>query len=162
MILKSRYLSADSTSQFPPTIQGYHRKNEKQPPQLSSRRWSGGYLRSLISWIPEFIACLLTVGTLVALFVTLGQQNGKPDAQVLGPTSFNITVNSVVAIFSIILKAVGVYVLAQGMSQLKWIWFNSSRRLRDLESFDQASRGPWGALVFLWSLRVRYDLSLWV
>ncbi|KAF2966525.1 hypothetical protein GQX73_g7072 [Xylaria multiplex] len=44
--------------------------------------------------------------------------------------------------------------IASCISQLKWYHFSiRERRLTHLELFDSASRGPWGALVFLCSLR---------
>lgn len=34
----------------------------------------------------------------------------------------------------------------KAMSQLKWSWFSKPRKLRDLQRFDEGSRGPWGSL----------------
>jgi len=41
--------------------------------------------------------------------------------------------------------------VAESISQLKWLCFESAQRLRDLDAFDCASRGPWGVAMFMWS-----------
>lgn len=41
------------------------------------------------------------------------------------------------------------------MGQLKWTWYFRYRPLDHLSKFDLASRGPWGALKLLWTLRGR-------
>lgn len=43
-----------------------------------------------------------------------------------------------------------------GLGQLKWAWYSRSRPLDDLSKFDLASRGPWGAVRLLWTLRGRH------
>lgn len=42
---------------------------------------------------------------------------------------------------------------AEGISQLKWYWFNEPQPLIDLDRFDTASRGPWGSLLLLFHTR---------
>ncbi|ERF76803.1 hypothetical protein EPUS_07983 [Endocarpon pusillum Z07020] len=46
-------------------------------------------------------------------------------------------------------------VATEGLSQLKWRWFDQNRPLKDLLRYDDASRGPWGALMLLGWLRGR-------
>lgn len=43
-----------------------------------------------------------------------------------------------------------------GLGTLKWAWYSRSRPLDDLSKFDLASRGPWGAVRLLWTLRGRH------
>lgn len=43
----------------------------------------------------------------------------------------------------------------EGIGQLKWQWFKTSHPLYDLQKYDEASRGPWGALKLLRSIRNR-------
>ncbi|KAK8123262.1 hypothetical protein PG984_011932 [Apiospora sp. TS-2023a] len=71
--------------------------------------------------------------------------NGKP----LPDWPFHISVNAVVSILSTVLKACAAFILAEGISDSKWKWFQSSRSLHDLVVFDDASRGPWGCLQLL-------------
>ncbi|EKG16900.1 hypothetical protein MPH_05881 [Macrophomina phaseolina MS6] len=50
--------------------------------------------------------------------------------------------------------------IAEGISQLKWYWFNEPQPLIDLDRFDTASRGPWGSLLLLFHTRKHYLASL--
>jgi hypothetical protein len=43
-----------------------------------------------------------------------------------------------------------------GLCQLKWLWFRDPHPMLDLERFDRASRGPWGAFLLLLRLRPQY------
>lgn len=47
--------------------------------------------------------------------------------------------------------------VGSAISQCKWLWYRQAkpRRLQDLQLFDDASRGPWGAIQLLLSLQVR-------
>lgn len=75
-----------------------------------------------------------------------------------------ITVNSILAIFSTSMTAALSVPLALSISQAKWNWFHDDqdgvKPLSDLEVYDQASRGPWGALVMLGKIRWRCSLLL--
>jgi Protein of unknown function (DUF3176) len=53
-----------------------------------------------------------------------------------------LTINTLISVYIVILKAALLLVAAEGLSQLKWTWFGVSRPLMDLVSFDDASRGP--------------------
>ena len=66
----------------------------------------------------------------------------------------SITINSLVSVFSAIMSAAMLLTNAEIMSQGKWHWFTGERHpLKDMDVFDQASRGPWGAFKMLWSIR---------
>jgi Protein of unknown function (DUF3176) len=39
--------------------------------------------------------------------------------------------------------------VAAVIGQSKWLWFKAPHRLVDLQSFEDASRGPLGALKFM-------------
>ncbi|KAF2466299.1 uncharacterized protein BDR25DRAFT_268730 [Lindgomyces ingoldianus] len=58
--------------------------------------------------------------------------------------------NSLIAVFSTIAKTALLVTIAECISQLKWAYFQKPRNLNELQVFDDASRGPWGSLVFLW------------
>ncbi|KAI0193032.1 hypothetical protein EV127DRAFT_490277 [Xylaria flabelliformis] len=45
--------------------------------------------------------------------------------------------------------------IVDSISQSKWIWFSDERPLGDLEFIDDASRGPWGSLVWLFKYPFR-------
>ncbi|KAK7978616.1 hypothetical protein PG996_004671 [Apiospora saccharicola] len=97
------------------------------------------------SWMFEFIACFISTLALAAILVTLGLMDGRP----LRTWPMKITLNSFVAFMSTIAKAALVIPVAEGISQLKWIWFGTKGSLEDIQKFDQASRGSWGSLKLL-------------
>ena len=98
------------------------------------------------SWEWELAAFMTCVTSFAALVIVLSFRNGNP------PPNFplGITLNTVVAIFSTVLKTAMLYCAAEAISQSKWIWFRrKAQPLSDVEIYDQASRGPWGALMML-------------
>lgn len=106
-------------------------------------------------WWQEILACVLTIASFVALIVTLLFVHGKTLPQL----PLHVSVNTLVAILATILKGAASFVLAEGLGQLKWSWYRKPRKLRDFQVYDDASRGPWGALqfsgiavVYLWQL----------
>lgn len=46
--------------------------------------------------------------------------------------------------------------MKQAIGQLKWKWFLAPKALIDFETFDLASRGPWGALLLIFRVKARY------
>jgi hypothetical protein len=81
------------------------------------------------------------------MFALLVKFNNRP----LHQWHSAVTLNTIVAITSLVSKAALILPLANGLSQLKWMSYRhgSGRRLVDFEHFDAASRGPWGALAML-------------
>jgi hypothetical protein len=67
--------------------------------------------------------------------------------------------NSPVSVLLTLSKSCVLYALAEGIGQLKWVYVQQRyHRVRDIELFDNASRGPWGSLIFFW--RVRWKASV--
>ena len=116
-----------------------------------SARFGTPKLAVFNAWRFEILSCLLFVLSLVAIFVTIYSHQGRP----LPQWPYSISINSLVAIYVVILKAAMLFVAAEGLSQLKWSWFKRSRPLEDLTRYDMASRGAWGAVRLLWTLRGR-------
>lgn len=104
-------------------------------------------------WWLEMICCLLSIACLAALIVFLGVYDNQP----LPELPSGITVNTVVALLSTIARTAFTIPVAEGLSQCKWNWFKQKPRpLRDLDLFDQASRGPWGSLSLLFRTKGWY------
>ena len=88
---------------------------------------------------------LVSMGALIA--VLLGYQN-----KVVPHWRWGLTLNSLLSILSQIITLSITIVLGGALSQQKWLWFrNSTRSLKDFDRFDNASKGPWGSLVLLFS-----------
>jgi len=102
-------------------------------------------------WWLELLSCLIVIGMLFAVVGTLSPHQGKP----LPQWPYNLSINTVISIYFIVIKAAMLLVLSEGLGQLKWNWFEQARPLNQLNQYDSASRGPWGCLVLLPTLRGR-------
>lgn len=94
---------------------------------------------------------LVSLLSMLAIVLVLRLHEGRP----LPTWPFSITINSLVSVFATIMKATMLVPIAAGISQAKWHWFRQLHPLNDIEVYDQASRGPWGALKLLWNIRWR-------
>ncbi|KAK8129361.1 hypothetical protein PG999_001741 [Apiospora kogelbergensis] len=106
-------------------------------------------------WLTEIGSCLIAFIVLVAIVCVLRRY----DDHLLPDWRYGITLNALVSVLSSILKAAAVLPLAGGISQTKWLWYAKSRPLKDMESFDDASRGPWGSLLLMLDFRSHYVAS---
>lgn len=69
--------------------------------------------------------------------------------------------NSLIAVLTTVAKSSMLVSVASCISQLKWNHFSRySRKLVDLETFDEASRGPWGSATLIWSLNFRVPVII--
>ncbi|KAK8209881.1 hypothetical protein IWZ01DRAFT_542657 [Phyllosticta capitalensis] len=68
----------------------------------------------------------------------------------LSQWNFQLAPNTVISIFVTAAKTSMLLAVAQGLSQLKWIHYREkAHSLLELDHFEEASRGPWGAFMFL-------------
>lgn len=111
-----------------------------------------GTLRLLLLWKYELLSMVVSLGALLAIVAVLFAFDGKPITHwraIAQP-------NTVVSALSTFDKSSMLMVVGQGLGQLKWQHFEQRpRRLMDFEIFDNASRGPWGALEFLYRIHWR-------
>lgn len=119
--------------------------------------------RSILrSWSWEIGLLIFSVTLLVSVFVILTQQNGKPSQGWTLPQSLeslnlallrDLSLNTLVATLSTFLRASMVAIAASIISQRKWVWYWDrtipARPLRNLQDFEDASRGIWGSLRLL-------------
>lgn len=122
---------------------------------MSGRRKGGLNSTILHNWWTEAVYCILVVASLLAIVATIYPYDGHPMPQ----WPYRLSINTLIAIYTTILKATMLIITAEGLSQLKWAWFSRPRPLQDLTRYDMASRGPWGALRLLWTLRGRDVVS---
>lgn len=110
--------------------------------QRGRRLWSYG-------WVAETVGFSVALISLMSiLIVLLSYQNRQVDTWPLF-----ITINAFIAVFTVLLKAGLALPLSEGISQLKWQWFQQSpRRLMNIHDFDEASRGAWASLMFLFQV----------
>ena len=119
---------------------------KKSPSVQSSASPRSSLQRSIYLWWLEAVCCILIICGLVGIMVTLSALNNQP----LPQWPYGLTVNTFVAAFSVLIKAASGLVLAEGISHIKWTALRTPQPLFKFELFDEASRGPWGALVLLW------------
>ena len=101
---------------------------------------------SLADWIPELVSLTLSILSLAATIGLVSSQHNRPLRNVFGA----VTLNAAVAILTSAFKASMIMPVAEVISELKWLWFASgSQKLKDMEEYDRASRGPRGSLQLL-------------
>lgn len=112
---------------------------------------------SLGSWILEIITITLAFAAVGGIMGVLAHFDDRP----LPDWPYYITLNALIALLATVAIATMSISLSNGISQLKWIRFKESKApLADMEKFDEASRGTWGALKLLATARggyVRFD-----
>ncbi|KAL7933972.1 hypothetical protein V8C35DRAFT_280290 [Trichoderma chlorosporum] len=114
-----------------------------------------GWRRLLSNWYLEIICCILAVAALFAIVGTIYPYRGKP-----GPEWPNIiSLNTLLAIYTMILKACLALVIGSGISQLQWVWFSSERSLHDVVKYNTATSGAWGSFQWLWAHKLRQPLT---
>lgn len=123
--------------------------DEHDRPPLRPQR---GVVFHLRAWWHELAWCLLAIGLLIALVVVLRCYENK--AAPKWPSELSL--NTVVATIATMCRALTVIPISEGLSQLKWNSLSRTERpLRDLYTFDQASRGPWGSLMLIFRAQGR-------
>lgn len=107
---------------------------------------------SLDNWKFELLFLTLSVGRLISIVTILFAYGDKP----LSDWHAFLRPNSVVSILSTVTKAAMLMVIGQGIGQLKWVYFEQRpHRLTDFETFDGASRGPYGSMELLFKINWR-------
>lgn len=118
-------------------------------------------------WVWELLSLLLAAIAFAAIVITLAIYQGRP----LPQWPHQISINTLIAIFTAVLKAALLVPVGEGkfarvagnarltqcigITRLKWLWFRQPRKLGDLETFDSASRGPWGSFLLFLALHGR-------
>ncbi|PVH74870.1 hypothetical protein DL98DRAFT_351841, partial [Cadophora sp. DSE1049] len=91
-------------------------------------------------WIFETICCIWALCNLFAMIIALAVRQERS----IPSWPYSISINSLISVFTALLKTAMMVVVAAAISQLKWHWFNEPHALADIEDFDGATRGPWG------------------
>lgn len=109
----------------------------------------------IIAWAWELVALLFSVLCMVAVIVVAFSTSNKPLSAWTLPTS----PTALISLCTTFAKSAMLLALSGGVSQLKWIYFRQGEHsLMDFETFDEASRGPFGSILLL--LRVNRNALL--
>jgi len=100
-------------------------------------------------WLLELLSIILAIASLAAMAGVMATSDNKGQMKYIYS---QFTLNSVIASLTSLLRAVMMVAVATALSQQKWNWFSQRARLvKDLQLFDDASRGPWGSLKLVFS-----------
>lgn len=114
---------------------------------------------NLDSWAWELTAaglCLCILSTIAGILLAY---NDRP-VPLLPDT---LTINSIISFLASLAKANLMVVLAAAIRQEKWLWFvKKPRPLDTVDSFEEASRGPYGSLRLILAYRGRFVSSTFV
>ena len=109
----------------------------------------------LLHWWEELLSVSIAVACTVASFVVLAcMDNQSIDSWKLG-----VEPNTLVAFLATLTRAALIFPLAECLGHLKWTFFERPGPLNVLALFDIASRGPLGAMKFLWATKIRSPLA---
>ena len=124
---------------------------------LDSTRDSGPkaqwHLSLLKPWVIKLASILFSACCLAAVVLMLRFCNGKP----VPPPWYNITINAAVTAFSTGAHVTLAEPIGALIGQLKWRWFSDERNprpVKDMQSFDSASKGPLGSFLLLTERRL--------
>jgi hypothetical protein len=106
-------------------------------------------------WWWEIEAAVLSTTCIFLIFVTLLVMHGRP----LDDWTLSISINATVSILATVAKSALMLLVAETISQLKWHHYDSTQSVEDMQTFDGASRGPWGATMFVLKARSRALLA---
>ncbi|KAF2261019.1 hypothetical protein CC78DRAFT_608859 [Lojkania enalia] len=126
--------------------------------KIEARLWRFNKSDNVVArWVLEIISWLISaicMGAIVTVLVYLKDKR-------LPSWPLDLTLNAYIATLSRIASAALVLPVSEGLGQLKWIWFQGhSKKMWDFEIFDNASRGPWGALLLLIRTKCRTIAAL--
>lgn len=107
------------------------------------------------SWKWEFGSAILLLISVAAIPATLLPHDRKPVPQ--WPVS--ISINALLSIYSMALKACLGFVVTSCIGQLQWAWYVEARPLMDVVLFHEATRGFLGSVQWLWVNFLRQPLT---
>ena len=113
--------------------------------------WAQFHEFTNIFWVYEILASITLVATLGAIFGILKHYNSTE----VNKWNHSWALNSLVQLLATACQIAMTFLVASCISQLKWLWYKDNRKLADLDTFDQCSRGPFGSLRLLFSRPVK-------
>lgn len=115
----------------------------EQPKQWFLRIWQHRVWSD--TWLVECLSLIACIGCILAIGIVLMVYNGKS----LPDLPYGITMNAVISVLATASKSNLLLIVASSISQLKWVWYQKSRRLDDIQLFEDAAKGPMGSLQVL-------------
>lgn len=136
--------------------QSYTTKLESENTNHSSRK---GNTKSILSccsdWKWEMANSAISIIALAATVGTLLPHQNQP----LPQWPFHISINTLLSIYSVVLKGSATFVIQSCISQHQWLWMRQKRPLADILRYDSAGRGVWGSSQWLVFKRLQQPLT---
>jgi hypothetical protein len=146
----SRTLSEDTSHAEPHQTNG---TLETQAPGNTSREspQTPTWKRVIRDWWAEMLWLIFSAACLSTVAIGLLIMDGTP----LSTWQFSISLNAGISVLMVATKAALIYTTACCIGQLKWHHFQQrhAQSLYDLKTFDEASKGPLGALKLVTRLK---------
>ncbi|KAH6873906.1 hypothetical protein B0T10DRAFT_588399 [Thelonectria olida] len=118
---------------------------DTEPPSLNSVRYKRYSRFSPTEWLLELLTSILSL--ILLAVIALSRPGTSPS---LSAWDIPVSLNAVISILTTACSAALMHGVSEFISQLKWLHFKDGpEKLKDFETFDEASRGPWGSLKFL-------------
>ena len=109
-------------------------------------------------WLWEVLAVLFSLGTFTVLVTILIVYDGHSIAHL----PQRLSLNAIISILSTISRTSLMFSITATLSQFKWLLFSGrTRQMKDLQTYDDASRGPLGSTILLMSEKGRW-VCFWV
>lgn len=135
----------DSTSDFDP-FSTWSSKSSI-PPASKLRVVRNRFSRMMHHfWMIEVISCLISflcLGLIILLF--LAYDGKKQETQGIYSGLPTTTANVLVTL----MRTAMVLPVGTALAQLQWSWFTTEQQLADMETFADATRGPFGSMILL-------------
>ncbi|KAH8714832.1 hypothetical protein GQ44DRAFT_624959 [Phaeosphaeriaceae sp. PMI808] len=100
----------------------------------------------LRTWWKEWALVVLSLGFLIAIIVIFRIYNGRTQPN----WRLGLNLNTVIALLATLLRSS--LVTSTVIGQAKWCWQHRRRPVQHLAYFDEASRGPLGALLLCFKI----------
>ncbi|KAK4228355.1 hypothetical protein QBC38DRAFT_414702 [Podospora fimiseda] len=128
-----------------PKSQRYVQVTESKPKHVKTKEPLSWWWWWEIGSLTLSMACMALI---IAILI-------KSDGLVRDEWPLSIEPNSLIAVFTTIGRSCMMVAVAACLSQLKWRYFDHAAGfpLSDMQTFEEASRGPWGAFMFLGKIR---------
>ncbi|PYH94736.1 hypothetical protein BO71DRAFT_398675 [Aspergillus ellipticus CBS 707.79] len=144
-----------------PVSDGEHTQYPSTSTMISSdsskQKNSGSSLKTNQNgWWIEILSSVASALCLVAIIVVLAKIDGK----LLSSSIVRISPNTTISILSTAAKALMITTISSCISQLKWLQLTRKEHgLKNLQPFDDASRGPAGSFMFFFTTKPPHFLA---
>lgn len=145
--LASRSCSSETTQSSSQTTSNFEDQDLARKHHGMAHVWT--------SWKWEILTYILVLATPLIMVATLYPHAGQP----VPSWPFRITINSLLSVYSVALRASIGFLVASCIGQLQWAWFTTKRPMYDIVLYNKANRSAWGSLTLLWNHHVKQPLT---